>query len=659
MKKYLSIFLVALILIAMIPINPSAWSGNTHSDLVSWAFEILVNDLGSEITNDTNYQLLMQYMSRMREGAVEPDDFSDVLREFITEDSIWGSHFYNPYTGRTYTGSDSNSPNSTPQIHALYMATKYTDKAITQWERGYYEEAAYYLGYASHFIADAGNPHHAALKTVFDDTRSHGDYESYVDDNRYSYKISNIDSDPSKRRIEYESTIADNSDFHSFLKDNVDYYGKISYDIYNEARYTTSDDGHWDNAATVSIGNTQRSLAKVYYRFLKEISNADKMIKLQIKTADVLLAGTDDDLFFGMQTSDGKSIEFSMDNMVYSSGSISQKQDFEMDTMTTVYYKFYDPNFDLSKVSSIWVRKDPIMPFSGDDWKVETVNVYVNDSLVHTNTINKWLEPSLEKHSWSTPGGLVKPTGTALGKVDITVRTSDDTFSGTDNNIYFGMSLSNGMKQEILLDSSSNDFEAGSLRTYSVYIYDTHYQPSSISQFYFRKYANYAQGGIDDAWKVEDISIKFWGKTAYSKILNRWIEGSEEESYTWNAIGIDTQEEIIGYVDATISTSNDWWSGTDDNVYYGIKYSDGSYSEFLCDSNYNDFEAGSSRTYTLCSPKKRSSVIALYVRKQSSGDDWKVGTVSTKISGVLVNSKTINKWIDNGYTQYQWNVGGL
>ncbi len=659
MKKCIVFVLMAALLAGMVPISISAWSGNTHSDLVSWAFDMLVNDLGTEITNDTNYQQLMQYISTMRKGAVDPDNFSDVLREVITEDSIWASHFYNPYTGKTYSGSDSNAPNSTSQIHALYMATKYMDKAITQWERGYYEEGAYYLGYASHFIADACNPHHAALKTIFDDTRNHSNFETYVENNRLSYKITNIETDAAQRRSAYESTVTANSNFHDFLKTNIDYYGKSSYNMYNDARYTTSAGGYWNNAATVSMSNSQKCLAKVYYRFLKEVANANKMIKLQIKTVNELYAGTDDDLFFGMRTSDGKTIEFSMDNMAYSSGSIKQVQDFEMNTTTTVYYKFYDPNFDLSKVTSVWIRKDPIMPFSGDDWRVETVHIYVNDSLVHSNTLNKWLKPGTESYSWSTPGGLVKPAGTALGKVDLTVRTSEAAFSGTDNDVFFGIILSNGMKQEFLLDSSANDFEMGSMRTYSFYINDTHYQPGSISKFYFRKFCNYANGNIDDGWKVQDMSIKFWGKTSYARTLNTWIEGGDDVSYTWTPTGIDTQNAAIGYLDVTISTSSDLWSGTDDNVYFGLRYSDGSYSEFLCDSSANDFEMGSSRTYTFCIPQKRSTVTALYVRKQASGDDWKVGTVTTKIDGVTVNTKTINTWIKNSYTTYQWSVAGL
>ncbi|MFZ5351708.1 MAG: PLAT/LH2 domain-containing protein [Bacillota bacterium] len=658
-KSWLAVILITVTLACMTPVELSAWSGSTHSDLVGWAFEMLVNDLGTEISNDVNYQRLMQYMNVMKDAADDPDNFSDVLREVITENSIWASHFYNPYTGRTYTGSDSNAPNDTPQIHALYMATKYMDKAVTQWEMGAYEAGAYYLGYASHFITDACNPHHAALKTVFDDTKNHGDFESFVDQNRLDYRISNIDSDPAIRRQVYESTVSANRGFHDFLKSNMDFYGKRSYEMYSEARYETSAGGHWDNAARATMENTQKSLALVYYRFLKEVASADKLIKLQIKTSNVLYAGTDDDLFFGMQTSDGKRIEFGLDNMAYSNGEISQVQDFEMDTTTTVYYKFYNPDFDLSKVTSVWLRKDPIMPFSGDDWKADTVHIYVNDSLVHSNSLNQWLKPGYETHSWSTPGGLVRPAGTALGTINLTVKTSEDTFSGTDNDIYFGIILSNGMRQEFLLDSSDNDFEAGSRRTYSFTINDTHYQPNQISQFYFRKYANYIQGGIDDAWKVEAAAIKLWGQTAYAKVLNKWIEGGDEITYAWSAAGINTQSPIIGFIDATISTSSDWWSGTDDNVYFGVRYSDGTYSEFLCDSSANDFEMGSTRTYYFCIGKTRSSVTALYVKKQAGGDDWKVASVVTKIDGVTVNSKTINTWIKNSYTTYQWSAAGL
>lgn len=70
-------------------------------------------------------------------------------------------------------------------------------------------------------------------------------------------------------------------------------------------------------------------------------------------------------------------------------------------------------------------------------------------------------------------------------------------------------------------------------------------------------------------------------------------------------------------------------NGTDDDIYFGVKFRDGSTAEQLFDkSGYNDFEAGDLDTYTLPLNKsvKLGDIVQLYLKKVSTGlpgPNWK------------------------------------
>ncbi|MCL2678827.1 MAG: zinc dependent phospholipase C family protein [Dehalococcoidia bacterium] len=108
----------------------------------------------------------------------------------------------------------------------------------------------------------------------------------------------------------------------------------------------------------------------------------------------------------------------------------------------------------------------------------------------------------------------------------------------------------------------------------------------------------------------------------------------------------------LGYV--TVKTSGSWWSGTDNNVYIGIRYDGGRVYEVLCDKFlYNDFERGDVDTYSFHVPENVSlnSVTAIRVRMsgRTPAGDWKCDWIEIKDHNRNVLFRVDNDfWLKSG-----------
>lgn len=82
----------------------------------------------------------------------------------------------------------------------------------------------------------------------------------------------------------------------------------------------------------------------------------------------------------------------------------------------------------------------------------------------------------------------------------------------------------------------------------------------------------------------------------------------------------------------TIKTSTKTWSGTDDNVYFGLVLNNGEVLEYLMDKpGYNDFERGDIDTYTFQLPRTVSydEISAIQLRKDyiKIEDEWRMASM--------------------------------
>lgn len=108
----------------------------------------------------------------------------------------------------------------------------------------------------------------------------------------------------------------------------------------------------------------------------------------------------------------------------------------------------------------------------------------------------------------------------------------------------------------------------------------------------------------------------------------------------------------IQNIKITIKTSNDLWSGTDDNVYFAIILLNGKVYETLMDkSGYNDFERGDVDSYDFEIPAKIPlfDIQAFRLRKDyiTIDDDWKPAwiQITDNTTQQLIFKQDINKFL--------------
>lgn len=105
-------------------------------------------------------------------------------------------------------------------------------------------------------------------------------------------------------------------------------------------------------------------------------------LTIKIKTADVLGAGTDCDIYFGMQLANGTNYERLLDKEGYN--------DFERNDNDDYYLYVGSQSFYSDQIRKVWIRsKDAGV---GTDWKVYTLNLEINGTNVLSRTINSWID---------------------------------------------------------------------------------------------------------------------------------------------------------------------------------------------------------------------------------------------------------------------------
>ena len=165
MKKLVSVSLAVVLVFALV-LPVSAWSSggvdHTHQYLTSQALQILRND-GKVAAAD----LLAGYRTTLLQYSDWPDTSEN-------DGGLYTSHFYNPYTGKTFLGSTTALTRFTTHAN---NAKKYYAKNRTL--------AMQELGKALHYLADINEPHHAA--NLIAGLSNHTSYENWVDAYRLTF----------------------------------------------------------------------------------------------------------------------------------------------------------------------------------------------------------------------------------------------------------------------------------------------------------------------------------------------------------------------------------------------------------------------------------------------------------------------------------------
>jgi hypothetical protein len=109
-------------------------------------------------------------------------------------------------------------------------------------------------------------------------------------------------------------------------------------------------------------------------------------------------------------------------------------------------------------------------------------------------------------------------------------------------------------------------------------------------------------------------------------------------------------DEALCNMQIEVTTSDDWWSGTDDNVYLRINNS----TRFNLDKPlYNDFERGDRDTYSIPLDGRRltiGDIEFLQIEKSPDGaaGGWKLQGIKVWANGRLIyQNNSINKWLED------------
>ncbi len=236
-KKFLCLTLCMLMVFGLaLPVT--AWSSggvdHTHQYLTDRALQVLRADKGDAVAN-----LLSAYRSTLLNYSDWPDVYENDGR-------LYTSHFYNPYTGKTFLGSTTALTRFTAHAN---NAKKYYAKNRTL--------AMQELGKALHYLADINEPHHAAL--LIAGLSNHTQYEEWVDANRFQYVAYNsslynaVSYSPKKQYASYCTALFRMAAFNG-------------YDWADEAK--SGDPALWNASAEATMEYAQESIAAFLFNYL-------------------------------------------------------------------------------------------------------------------------------------------------------------------------------------------------------------------------------------------------------------------------------------------------------------------------------------------------------------------------------------------------------
>lgn len=361
----------------------SAWNGNQdgtgiHADIANQSVQIVSNDMSAAApqTVKSSLAIVSQYVNQLELGACFPDFDPNKY-------ALYQDHFWDPDTGHNYTYSAFWYVGGKVDSTADTNVSKFTALAINDWKKGSYSTAVYELGEAMHFAGDLNCPYHAANITAVDSI-GHVKYESFADTDGLKYLISTLNCKTTDAT--YASVITSDP-LSTWITSTDTYFGKIAKDLYYSKSTMSNSNADWDYSVGIALPDAQKNCALLLYRFLNEVSGtipacttSFNNMQLVIKTADVTYAGTDDDIYFGLQTSSGQSYEFKLDN---------PGNDFERN-QTDTYVLSVPATIDAKTVTKTWLRKSDAL--FGDDWMPNNIKVIVNGYVKQDVTIDQWMK---------------------------------------------------------------------------------------------------------------------------------------------------------------------------------------------------------------------------------------------------------------------------
>ncbi|CEO16236.1 phospholipase C (PLC) (phosphatidylcholinecholinephosphohydrolase) (gamma-toxin) [[Clostridium] sordellii] len=108
---------------------------------------------------------------------------------------------------------------------------------------------------------------------------------------------------------------------------------------------------------------------------------------------------------------------------------------------------------------------------------------------------------------------------------NVVLKTADNEYAGTDDNVYFGFETKDGNKYEWNLDNAGNDFEKNQTDNYILKVKnDVKVNTNDITKYWVRKEN---KTPISDDWELSNIKLISNGKVILQKDINKVFSGNQ------------------------------------------------------------------------------------------------------------------------------------
>lgn len=158
-------------------------------------------------------------------------------------------------------------------------------------------------------------------------------------------------------------------------------YSNCSNMDINNVNYVESEDS--DESVTTATADGANSLFRDGWNLDAGLdSRPIGTLVIRIHTSDKWLAGTDSDIYFGMQLADGRVYQRLLDKAGYN--------DFERDDYDDYYLYVGDKTFYPQNVTKFWLKN--VKSGAGPDWHIDYIKVSINGVLVYTKSLKRWID---------------------------------------------------------------------------------------------------------------------------------------------------------------------------------------------------------------------------------------------------------------------------
>lgn len=226
-------------------------------------------------------------------------------------------------------------------------------------------------------------------------------------------------------------------------------------------------------------------------------------------------------------------------------------------------------------------------------------------------------------------------TRAQIGWADIFVElfTDTDWFSGTDDDVRLDI----GFRTFNLDTPNHNDRENGNREGYAIWA-GGNLQRSEIKRILIRKSSDGFAGG----WNLQRVRVMHQGDVICDEAPDVWLEGRK----TWHLTKV-FDDTIVNKLKIRVSTADEWWAGTDDDVTLRLAARD-----WNLDTDANDFERNESSTFEL-DPKtgiRVSDLTTITIKKSPDGisGGWKLKGLKLTVNGSeIYDNQSINTWLED------------